>query len=159
MVKFSVIATALLLGPNGIHAFSTNLCMKASSSSTSLSSTTISRRDSFFKTASFIGVGSAVFSSPAFADVSEETPLVTTRMGGLLEKYQDGSRGWKILAPSGWNKFEGEVGAYDTKWQDVVEPRENIKISSSPVKSTTTSMYVIRVYLQRHIVLTHFLLL
>ena len=37
------------------------------------------------------------------------------------EKYQD-SRGWQILAPSGWNKFDGEVGAYDIKWQDLVDP-------------------------------------
>jgi len=57
----------------------------------------------------------------------------------LQERYQD-SRGWTILAPSGWNKFEGEVGAYDVKWQDVVDNKENVKISSNPVKSTTTSM-------------------
>lgn len=44
------------------------------------------------------------------------------------------------MAPSGWNKFEGEVGAYDVKWQDLVDPTENVKISSSPVKSTTTSI-------------------
>jgi len=63
-------------------------------------------------------------------------------MGGLLEKYQD-SRGWTILAPSGWNKFDGEVGAYDVKWEDLVDPTENIKISSTPVKSTTTSVDVL----------------
>lgn len=75
----------------------------------------------------------------SFAVVTDETPKVTTRMGGLLEKYQD-SRGWTILAPSGWNKFDGEVGAYDVKWQDLVDPTENIKLSSTPVKSTTTSV-------------------
>lgn len=47
------------------------------------------------------------------------------------------------MAPSGWNKFEGEVGAYDVKWQDLVDPTENIKISTSPVKSTTTSIDVL----------------
>jgi hypothetical protein len=100
----------------------------------------ISRRQSFEKAAfGVIGsVGVAAF--PAFAEVDEETPLITTRMGGLLEKYQDGTRGWRILAPSGWNKFEGEVGAYDVKWQDLVDPRDNVKVSSTPVKSTTTSM-------------------
>jgi photosystem II oxygen-evolving enhancer protein 2 len=72
--------------------------------------------------------------------VSEETPRVTTRMGGLLEAFQDGSRSIRIMAPSGWNKFDGEVGAYDVKWQDLVDPTENIKISSSPVKSTTESV-------------------
>ena len=56
------------------------------------------------------------------------------------EPYQDGPRGFRIMAPSGWNKFEGEVGAYDVKWQDLVDPTENIKISTSPVKSTTVSI-------------------
>jgi photosystem II oxygen-evolving enhancer protein 2 len=45
-----------------------------------------------------------------------------------------------MMAPSGWNKFDGEVGAYDLKWQDLVDPSENIKISSTPVKSSTTSI-------------------
>ena len=44
------------------------------------------------------------------------------------------------MAPSGWNKFDGEVGAYDLKWQDLVDPTENIKVSSSPVKSTTSAI-------------------
>lgn len=74
------------------------------------------------------------------SEVAEETPRVTTRMGGLLESFQDGSRSIRIMAPSGWNKFDGEVGAYDVKWQDLVDPTENIKISSSPVKSTTESV-------------------
>ena len=81
-----------------------------------------------------------IVAAPVLAVVSDETPRVTTRMGGLLEKYQDSNRGWAILAPSGWNKFDGEVGAYDVKWQDLVDPRDNIKVSSTPVKSTTTSM-------------------
>lgn len=63
-------------------------------------------------------------------------------MGGLLEKYQD-SRGWTILAPSGWNKFDGEVGAYDVKWEDLVDPTDNIKVTSTPVKSTTTSIDIL----------------
>lgn len=45
-----------------------------------------------------------------------------------------------MMVPSGWNKFEGEVGAYDLKWQDLVDPSENIKVSSTPVKSTTVSI-------------------
>jgi hypothetical protein len=100
----------------------------------------LSRRDSLAKAAFGILGGISVSSMPAFAVVSEETPKITARMGGLLDKYQDVGRGWQILAPSGWNKFEGEVGAYDVKWQDLVDPRENIKVSSTPVKSTTTSM-------------------
>lgn len=47
------------------------------------------------------------------------------------------------MVPSGWNKFEGEVGAYDLKWQDLVDVSENIKISSTPVKSTSTSIDIL----------------
>lgn len=102
----------------------------------------VSRRESFAKAASLVGGAAAIVAStpsPSLAVVTDETPKVTTRMGGLLEKYQD-SRGWTILAPSGWNKFDGEVGAYDVKWQDLVDPATNIKVSSTPVKSTTTSV-------------------
>ena len=77
---------------------------------------------------------------PAYAVIDEETPRTLTRMGGLLEPFQDGPRSIKMMVPSGWNKFDGEVGAYDIKWQDLVDQMENIKISSTPVKSTTTSI-------------------
>jgi len=103
----------------------------------------VSRRESFSKTAS---VFSVLVGAPAasFAVITDETPKITTRMGGLLEKYQDtGGRGWTILAPSGWNKFEGEVGAYDVKWEDLVDPTNNIKLASTPVKSTTTSIDIL----------------
>ena len=103
---------------------------------------TVSRRESFTKAATLFGGAATILTtSPAssLAVVTDETPKVTTRMGGLLEKYQD-SRGWTILAPSGWNKFDGEVGAYDVKWQDLVDPADNVKLSSTPVKSTTTSV-------------------
>ena len=109
-------------------------------------SSTVSRRESFEKAATLFGgaaaAGAAValgVPAPALAYPSDETPRTSTRMGGLLEKYQD-SRGWVILAPSGWNKFDGEVGAYDVKWQDLVDSKENVKVSSSPVKSNTTSI-------------------
>lgn len=61
----------------------------------------------------------------------------------LQEAFQDGPRSIRMMVPSGWNKFEGEVGAYDIKWQDVVDNSENIKISSNPVKSTTSSIDVL----------------
>lgn len=73
-------------------------------------------------------------------DDDEINPDRVSRMGGQLEKFQDTSRGFRMLAPSGWNKFEGEVGAYDVMWRDLVDTRENIKISTIPVKSTTTSV-------------------
>eukprot|EP00581_Thalassiosira_minuscula_P009185 CAMPEP_0183708070 /NCGR_PEP_ID=MMETSP0737-20130205/4467_1 /TAXON_ID=385413 /ORGANISM="Thalassiosira miniscula, Strain CCMP1093" /LENGTH=215 /DNA_ID=CAMNT_0025935861 /DNA_START=10 /DNA_END=657 /DNA_ORIENTATION=+ len=110
----------------------------------SVNDASISRREAFAQTASLLGGAAAIVASPAasLAVVTDETPKITTRMGGLLEKYQD-SRGWTILAPSGWNKFDGEVGAYDIKWQDLVDPTDNIKLSSTPVKSTTTSIDIL----------------
>jgi len=132
-MKLSITSSLLLISSN-VAALTTNpsRCTK----------TEVSRRVAF-QQISNAAATAAVFgvSTPtALAYPSDETPKVTTRMGGLLEKYQDGNRGWTILAPSGWNKFEGEVGAYDVKWQDLVDPRENIKVSSTPVKSTTTSV-------------------
>lgn len=102
----------------------------------------VSRRQSFANTAALIGgfTMTGFLPSLANAEPTDETPRIVTRMGGLLERYQDSTRGISILAPSGWNKFEGEVGAYDLKWQDLVDPKENVKISSTPVKSTTTSI-------------------
>merc|ERR1712194_138676 len=103
----------------------------------------VSRRESLFNAASAFGV---LVAAPAasLAVVTDETPKITTRMGGLLEKYQDtGGRGWTILAPYGWNKFDGEGGAYDVKWEDLVDPTNNIKLSSTPVKSTTTSIDIL----------------
>ena len=54
----------------------------------------MSRRTAFAKSAVAIAggmnlvFGSTSFSKPAFAAVSEETPRVTTRMGGLLVSVQ-----------------------------------------------------------------------
>eukprot|EP00584_Thalassiosira_punctigera_P005462 CAMPEP_0172527134 /NCGR_PEP_ID=MMETSP1067-20121228/1878_1 /TAXON_ID=265564 ORGANISM="Thalassiosira punctigera, Strain Tpunct2005C2" /NCGR_SAMPLE_ID=MMETSP1067 /ASSEMBLY_ACC=CAM_ASM_000444 /LENGTH=222 /DNA_ID=CAMNT_0013310807 /DNA_START=182 /DNA_END=850 /DNA_ORIENTATION=+ len=127
---------AAFVSASAVTAFSTN------------DNAAVSRRESFSKTVSLYGgviAGSSVLvGAPAssLAVVTDETPKVTTRMGGLLEKYQD-SRGWTILAPSGWNKFDGEVGAYDVKWQDLVDPTDNIKLTSTPVKSTTTSVDIL----------------
>uniref|UniRef100_A0A7S2A319 PsbP C-terminal domain-containing protein n=1 Tax=Trieres chinensis TaxID=1514140 RepID=A0A7S2A319_TRICV len=105
---------------------------------------TTSRRESFGVIGGAVAAGIAAGAPlPAIAAVTEETPRITTRMGGLLEPYQDSTRGWRTLVPSGWNKFDGEVGAYDTKWQDLVDNTENIKLSSTPVKSTTTSISAI----------------
>jgi len=104
----------------------------------------VSRRQAWTDAATISGVAASVITlNPAIASAGaagDQEPRITTRMGGLLEAYQDGGRGIRLMAPSGWNKFEGEVGAYDIKWQDLVDPTENIKISSTPVKSTTESI-------------------
>ncbi|KAL7562493.1 hypothetical protein ACA910_008203 [Epithemia clementina (nom. ined.)] len=109
----------------------------------------VSRRDSLQQVAYTIFSAAttasliSVTTPAAFAEVSEETPRVTTRMGGQLETFQDGPRSIRMMVPSGWNKFDGEVGAYDLKWQDLVDPTENIKVTSTPVKSTTESIAVL----------------
>lgn len=106
----------------------------------------ISRRESFANVAALVGgiAGVAtIFPNVVSAEPTDETARIITKMGGLLERYGDVARSVSLSVPSGWNKFEGEVGAYDLKWQDLVDPRENIKISSTPVKSTTTSINVL----------------
>jgi len=133
MAKFTAALLFLLAAPSAVVGFS---------GINPQPTPELSRRESFAKAAAGVLGGLAV-TMPAIAMPTDETPIVTTRMGGNLEKYQDGNRGWRILAPSGWNKFEGEVGAYDVKWQDVVDPKENIKVSSTPVKSTTTSIDIL----------------
>lgn len=121
------------------------------SSTTSWSTTTpsngqsagafVSRRQALAQAITAAGTAAVVLSQPAWAgEAGDNEARVTTRMGGLLEPFADSARGIRIMAPSGWNKFDGEVGAYDIKWQDLVDPTENIKISSSPVKSTTESI-------------------
>jgi hypothetical protein len=137
---------------DGTLAWSVTPSSSSSSSSTKSAMTTmktsspqtneVSRRqawDQAFKASAAVIVPVLVPTS-ALAYPEEETPRVTTRMGGLLDAFQDGGRGVRLMAPSGWNKFDGEVGAYDIKWQDLVDPSENIKISSTPVKSTTESV-------------------
>ena len=139
MYKSSIALLVALAGIQNAGAYS----VEKSTSTNTACAAGVSRRESFARVASTFGGIAGIAASagvlPANALPSEETPRVTTRMGGLLERYQD-QRGWVILAPSGWNKFEGEVGAYDVKWQDLVDPKENIKVSSTPVKSTTTSI-------------------
>mmetsp|Transcript_22526 Transcript_22526/g.62729 ORF Transcript_22526/g.62729 Transcript_22526/m.62729 type:complete len:220 (-) Transcript_22526:164-823(-) len=127
MMKKQYAIVAFFAYLSGVHGFSPE----------------VSRRQTFRTLVG--GVATAVVPSvlpllPANAVVDEETPRVVTRMGGLLEPFQDGPRSIKMMTPSGWNKFDGEVGAYDIKWQDLVSSTENIKISSTPVKSTTTSI-------------------
>jgi photosystem II oxygen-evolving enhancer protein 2 len=121
------------------------LASSASAWSSSSNNSPVSRRQAFSQATAAAAVGGATLlvGHPSVARAGaagDQEPRVTTRMGGLLEAYQDGARGIRIMAPSGWNKFEGEVGAYDLKWQDLVDPTENIKISSTPVKSTTESI-------------------
>lgn len=100
------VASASLLAASG-YAWTPDAAARSQQQAPSLS-----RRQAFAK------AGAAAFSAaagvltisqqqPAFAAVDEETPRITTRMGGLLEPFQDGSRSIKIMAPYGWNKFEG----------------------------------------------------
>jgi photosystem II oxygen-evolving enhancer protein 2 len=106
----------------------------------SITPSPLSRRQVLFQQATAAALV-LVSTTPLVSHADE--PRVINRMGGLLEAYQDSPRGLRIMAPSGWNRFEGEVGAYDVKWQDLVDPTENIKISSTPIKSTITTVAAI----------------
>lgn len=77
---------------------------------------------------------------PAQAD-SESIPVSKDRMGGLLEPFSDVTKGWRIMKPYGWNQFDGIPGAYEMKWADIVAAnKQQIVVTTSPVKSTTTSI-------------------
>ena len=77
------------------------------------------------------GGGLALVAPPALADDVLEIPPATTKMGGLLEKYADVNRGFRLLKPTTWNQFDGEPGAYDVRWVDVVAPAESVTLSTS----------------------------
>lgn len=133
-MKFSLSFLTLLLASESVNGFAG---MNKQSNKVD-----VSRRESFANVAAIVGGVAGIVASPSIASAypTDETPRVTSRLGGLLDRYADTQRGVSLLVPSGWNKFEGEVGAYDLKWQDLVDPKENVKISSTPVKSTTTSI-------------------
>lgn len=61
-----------------------------------------------------------------------------SRMGGILEPYIDVQKGFKLLKPSGWNKFDADPGVYDVKFQDIIEPFETVQVSTSPVATATS---------------------
>ena len=77
------------------------------------------------------GGGLALVAPPALAADVLEIPPATTKMGGLLEKYADVNRGFRLLKPTTWNQFDGEPGAYDVRWVDVVAPAESVTLSTS----------------------------
>lgn len=45
-----------------------------------------------------------------------------------MQLYKDLAHGFSIYRPSGWNEFEAQVDQYDIKWQDVIEPSEQITV-------------------------------
>lgn len=51
-------------------------------------------------------------------------------MGGLLDKFGDVNRGFRIYKPSTWNQFENGDG-YDFRWTDIVDKRDVITLSTS----------------------------
>ena len=78
-----------------------------------------------------------VAAPPALAEVLD-IPPATTKMGGLLEKYADVNRGFRLLKPTTWNQFDGEPGAYDVRWVDVVAPAESVTLSTSAYNAGST---------------------
>ena len=53
--------------------------------------------------ASVAGGGLGLIVPPALAADVLEIPPATTKMGGLLEKYADVNRGFRLLKPTTWN--------------------------------------------------------
>jgi len=59
-------------------------------------------------------------------------------MGGILEPFIDAGKGYKLLKPSGWNKFDTDPGVYEVKFQDLIEPFETVQVSTTPVTTATS---------------------
>ena len=79
------------------------------------------------------GLATAAVAAPQLARAADvlEIPPATTKMGGLLEKFFDTNRGFRLMKPTTWNKFDGEPGAYDVRFVDVVSPSESVTLSTS----------------------------
>lgn len=78
-----------------------------------------------------VGGLAAVALAPHAAVAYVEVPLSKSRVGGYLEPFADVNRGFKLLKPTSWNQFEGESGAYDFRWVDLVEASSAITVSSN----------------------------
>ena len=61
----------------------------------------ISRRTSFSQTAALIGIATTTMPLVSNAEPTEETPRIVDRMGGLLERYTDATKGFSLFSPSG----------------------------------------------------------
>ena len=48
------------------------------------------------------------------------------------------NRGFRLLKPTTWNQFDGEPGAYDVRWVDVVAPAESVTLSTSAYNAGQT---------------------
>ena len=91
-----------------------------------------SRRGLMQQASRYAAAAAATIALPAFAeDEVLDIKPATTKMGGLLEKFADVNRGFRIMKPSIWNQFEGEAGAYDFRWVDVVSPVDAISVTTS----------------------------
>jgi len=82
------------------------------------------------------GAAAAALSLGAGSASAEEASF--SKMGGLLEPFVDVQKGYKIYAPSGWNKFDADPGVYEVKWQDIIEQETTVQVSTSPVATATS---------------------
>merc|ERR1719506_2687945 len=91
-----------------------------------------SRRGLMQQASHYAAAAAATIALPAFAeDEVLDIKPATTKMGGLLEKFADVNWGFRVMKPSTWNQFEGEAGAYDFRWVDVVSPVDAVTLSTS----------------------------
>ena len=137
MVAVRVISAALLFaGAAALAPSQTSrrgLMQQASSyEAAALAPSPTSRRGLMQQASRYAAAAAATIALPAFAeDEVLDIKPATTKMGGLLEKFADVNRGFRIMKPSIWNQFEGEAGAYDFRWVDVVSPVDAISVTTS----------------------------
>ena len=54
------------------------------------------------------------------------------------------NRGFRLLKPTTWNQFDGEPGAYDVRWVDVVAPAESVGVSARASEAATARRHASR---------------
>mmetsp|Transcript_6679 Transcript_6679/g.28486 ORF Transcript_6679/g.28486 Transcript_6679/m.28486 type:complete len:136 (-) Transcript_6679:3775-4182(-) len=86
-----------------------------------------SRRDVLLGIAGTIGVALG----------SSQPTLAAEGLAGKVDPYQDAQKGFKILKPSGWNEFSASEN-FDVKWQDIINPVEQITVITTPVTKGKT---------------------
>ena len=103
----------------------------------------LSRRETMIAVGGAVLMGGAKLAFADEEDLSayETIPVAKDKMGGLLEPFSEVGKGWRIMKPYSWNQFEQLPGVYEMKWVDLVATnRQEIVVTTSPVKSTTTSV-------------------
>eukprot|EP00184_Porphyridium_aerugineum_P000748 CAMPEP_0184698262 /NCGR_PEP_ID=MMETSP0313-20130426/4948_1 /TAXON_ID=2792 /ORGANISM="Porphyridium aerugineum, Strain SAG 1380-2" /LENGTH=224 /DNA_ID=CAMNT_0027157179 /DNA_START=8 /DNA_END=682 /DNA_ORIENTATION=+ len=103
------------------------ICM---SSKSALAHESVSRRQVIFSATTLAAASILVAQSPALA---AGRPASVAAVASLVSVYKDINKGFTIYRPNGWNEFDATPDQYDIKWQDIIEPSEQVTVLTTPV--------------------------